>query len=104
MPTEDRTQESLDNEVKANRWKEIRLLSDEEAKKTLSEEELEQFNTYHTDIKEDLNKMKDIATMMLKSLEPPQVQPKGKKQRKRDAWVIKQKLAAARAAEALLNK
>jgi hypothetical protein len=98
MP-EERTQESLDNEAKANRWREIRLLSDEEAEKQLSGDELESFQSYHADIKEDLAKMKEIAAMMLKSLEPPTPPPKGKKQRKRDKWVIKQKLAAARAAE-----
>lgn len=97
MP-EERTQESLDNEAKANRWKEIRLLSDEEAEKQLSGEELESFTSYHSAVKEDIVKMTSIAEMMLKSLEPPQVKPKGKKQRKRDAWAKKQKIAAARAA------
>ena len=95
MP-EERTQESLENEAKANRWKEIRLLSDEEAEKQLSGDELESFQTYHSAVKEDIEKMTQIATMMLKSLEPPKVQPKGKKQRKRDAWAKKKAIAAAR--------
>lgn len=100
MP-EERTQESLDNEAKANRWKEIRLLSDEEAEAQLSGEELESFKSYHAAVKEDIVKMTSIAEMMLKSLEPPQVKAKGKKQRKRDAWAKKQKIAAARAAAAV---
>lgn len=98
MP-EDRTEESLANEVKANRWKEIRLLSDEEAEKQLTGEELESFTTYHANIKEDMQKMKEIATMMLKSLEPPKIQSKGKKQRKRDKWAKKVKIAEVRARE-----
>mmetsp|Transcript_15136 Transcript_15136/g.17283 ORF Transcript_15136/g.17283 Transcript_15136/m.17283 type:complete len:134 (+) Transcript_15136:147-548(+) len=97
MP-EERTQASLDNEAKAIRWKEIRLLSDEDAAAQLSGEELESYNNYHSAIKEDLTKMKEIAGMMLKSLEPPKVKPKGKKQRKRDKWIKDSAIAAARAA------
>ncbi len=95
MP-EERTAESLANEEKANRWKEIRLLSDEEAEKQLEGEELESYQTYHAAVKEDMGKMRDVATMMLKSLEPPKVKAKGKKQRKRDAWAKKKAIAAAR--------
>merc|ERR1719330_2060510 len=77
MP-EERTQESLDNEAKANRWKEIRLLSDEEAEEQLSGDELETYKNYHAAVKEDIQKMTSIAEMMLKSLEPPRVKAKGK--------------------------
>jgi len=94
----EKTQQTLDNEAKANRWNEIRLLSDEEAEKQLSGEELETFKSYHADMKEDLSKMQDIAKMMLKSLEPPKVKAKGKKQRKRDAWAKKKAIAEARGA------
>ena len=100
MP-EERTQESLDNEAKANRWKEIRLLSDEEAEAQLSGEELETFKNYHSAVKEDIEKMTQIAEMMLKSLEPPKVKAKGKKQRKRDAWAKKVAIAEARAKAAV---
>ncbi len=100
MP-EERTQESLDNEAKANRWKEIRLLSDEEAEAQLSGEELETFQSYHSAVKEDIAKMTSIAEMMLKSLEPPKVKAKGKKQRKRDAWAKKKAIAEARAKAAV---
>eukprot|EP00558_Chaetoceros_sp_UNC1202_P005283 CAMPEP_0197233068 /NCGR_PEP_ID=MMETSP1429-20130617/1232_1 /TAXON_ID=49237 /ORGANISM="Chaetoceros sp., Strain UNC1202" /LENGTH=121 /DNA_ID=CAMNT_0042691251 /DNA_START=113 /DNA_END=478 /DNA_ORIENTATION=+ len=96
---EEMTAETAEKKTKAERWSEIRLLSDEEAEAQLSGEELESFQGYHADIKEDLVKMKSIAEMMLKSLEPPRIEPKGKKQRKRDKWVIKQKIAAVRAAE-----
>ena len=99
MP-EEQTQQSLDNGAKATRWKEIRLLSDEEAEAQLSGEELEAFTRYHTAVKEDLQKMTEVATMMMKSVEPPQIQAKGKKQRKRDMWEKKCKIAAVRAKEA----
>ena len=95
MP-EERTAESIANEEKANRWKEIRLLSDEEAEKQLSGDELESYTSYHSYAKEDMEKLKSIATMMLKSLEPPRVKAKGKKQRKRDAWAKKKAIAEAR--------
>ena len=95
MP-EERTQQSLANEEKSKRWSEIRLLDDDEAEKQLSGEELETFKSYHQDVKDDIEKMHSIATMMLKSLEPPKVKPKGKKQRKRDAFARKKAIAAAR--------
>jgi hypothetical protein len=44
---------------------------------------------------EGIGKLQDIAKLMLKSLEPPTVKPKGKKQRKRDRWEKKQKMQAA---------
>lgn len=96
MP-EERTQQSLDNEAKAIRWKEIRILSDEEAEAQLSGDELESYKSYHQAIKDDMVKMTEIAKMMLKSLEPPRVQPKGKKQRKRDKWAKKVAIAQAEA-------
>lgn len=88
------------NQAKAERWSEIRLLSDEDAEAQLSGEELESFKEYHADNKADIVKMKSIAEMMLKSLEPPKIQPKGKKQRKRDKFIKQSKIAAVRAAEA----
>ena len=84
---------------KAERWKEIRLLSDEEADAKLSGEELESYQNYHSAVKEDIEKMKKIAEMMLKNLEPPRVQPKTKGQRKRDAFARKQAREAAAAAQ-----
>lgn len=91
------------NQAKAERWNEIRLLSDEDAEAQLSGEELESFKEYHAENKADIVKMKGITEMMLKSLEPPKIQPKGKKQRKRDKFVLQTKIAAARAAEAALK-
>jgi len=87
--------------VKADSWKEIRFLSDEEAVAQLTGEELESYQGYHAEAKEGLEKMKGIATMMLKSLNPPLIAPKGKKQRKRDKWEKTSKVLAARAAAEL---
>jgi len=89
-----------ENQAKSERWCEIRLLSDEDAEAQLSGEELESFKAYHADNKADIVKMKGVTEMMLKSLELPKIQPKGKKQRKRDKFVLQTKIAAARAAEA----
>mmetsp|Transcript_3497 Transcript_3497/g.4070 ORF Transcript_3497/g.4070 Transcript_3497/m.4070 type:complete len:131 (-) Transcript_3497:55-447(-) len=87
-----------ENQAKADKWSSIRLLSDEEAEEQLSGDDLETFKEYHSNNKEDIEKLKGVATMMLKSLEPPVVAPKGKKQRKRDKWARTQAIAAARAA------
>ena len=72
MPSEP-TEQSLSNQAKADRWSEIRLLSEEEAKEQLSGDELESYTGYHSDVKEGIEKLKAISEMMLKSLEPPRV-------------------------------
>ena len=96
MP-EELTGDLAENAKLAARWKEIRLLSDEEAEAQLEGEELETFKEYHQAVKDDIEKMKQIAEMMMKSVEPPRVKAKGKKQRKRDKWAKKQAIEAARA-------
>mmetsp|Transcript_53202 Transcript_53202/g.159258 ORF Transcript_53202/g.159258 Transcript_53202/m.159258 type:complete len:131 (-) Transcript_53202:447-839(-) len=95
----DMTPEQLEITQLTDRWVEIRLYSDEEAQEKLSGEELEAHTRYHQTIKDDIEKMKVIAEMMVKSVEIPQVAKKSKTQRKKDAWAKKQALAAARAAE-----
>jgi hypothetical protein len=102
LPSEP-TEQTLSNQAKADRWSEIRLLSDEEAKEQLSGDELESYTGYHAEVKEGIEKLKAVSEMMLKSLEPPVVAPKGKKQRKRDKWAKQKAIAEKRAAEALLN-
>jgi len=101
LPVEEMTTTTLENKKIADRWASIRLLSDEEAEAQLSGEELANFKAYHSVIKEDMERMQKIAQMMLKNLEPPQVKPKTKGQRKRDKWARVQKRAAANAAAAL---
>lgn len=79
-----------ENKVKSDRWREIKGLSDEEAEKQLSGDELEIFKTYHVDFKEDLEKTKQVVKMLMKDLDPVKVQPKGKNQRKRDKFAREQ--------------
>lgn len=93
------TEKTLDHAAKGARWSEIRLLSDEEAEAQLSGDELESYKSYHADVKEGIEKLEKVAEMMLKSLEPPRVKAKGKKQRKRDKWAKVSAIAAARAAQ-----
>jgi hypothetical protein len=94
----------LERQAKAERWAEIRILSKEEAEAQLSGEELEEYKRYYVELDEDMAKMQDIAKLMLKSLEPPTVKPKGKKQRKRDKWAKKQQREAAIASASLTKK
>ena len=79
-----------------NRWAEIRHLSDEEADEQLSGEELEAFKTYHQRVKDDNDSVIELAAMIMKGVDIPQVQPKTKGARKRDKWAGAQALAAAK--------
>jgi hypothetical protein len=85
-------------EEKAERWRAIRLLSDEEAKEQLSGEELESYNNYHASVKTDIERAVEVAKLMLRDLEPERIKPKSKKQVKRDKWAKVSAIAAARAA------
>ena len=86
----------------ADRWRSIRFLSDEEAEKQLSGQELENFKAYHDTIKADFAKMRKIAELMTQ--EYVQIKPKGKNQRKRDKWARLQTQAAADRAFAAMKK
>ena len=97
---ENPTEKTLDQAAKAEKFNAMRFLSEEEAQAQLSGEDLETYNRYHSEAKEGVEKLEEIAKMMLKSLEPPRVAPKGKKQRKRDAWAKVSAREAARAAAA----
>ena len=97
---EDRTAELSEIYQIADRWAEIRLYSDEEAKEKLSGEELEAYERYHAKVKEDIEKAQELATRMAKAVEIPQVAKKSKTQRKKDAWAKKQARMAADAAAA----
>jgi hypothetical protein len=92
------TAEVQEKEDKAERWRAIRHLSDEEAKAQLSGEELESYNNYHASVKQDIERAVEVATLMLKDLEPERIKPKSKKQVKRDKWAKVSTIAAARAA------
>jgi Fe2+ transport system protein B len=98
VPEGDRTPEISEIYQIADRWAEIRLYSDEEAKQKLSGEELEAYERYHAKVKEDIEKAQDLAMRMAKAVEIPQVAKKSKTQRKKDAWAKKQARAAADAA------
>jgi len=103
VPDEDRTPEMKEIYDIADRWAEIRLYSDEEAKEKLSGEELEAYERYNAKVKEDIKKAQELALMMAKSVEIPQVAKKSKTQRKKDAWAKKQAVAAANAAAEAAN-
>ena len=98
---EDRTPELSEIYQIADRWAEIRLYSDEEAKEKLSGEELEAYERYHAKVKEDIEKAQELAARMAKAVEIPQVAKKSKTQRKKDAWAKKQARMAADAAAAV---
>jgi len=79
------------------RWSEIRSMTAEEASSSLSGDELEAYNRYYAEMREGVLKMQELATIMMKGVEPPRIKPKSKGQRKRDAWARVQARAAANA-------
>jgi glucan phosphorylase len=103
MPPEEEMASNVREQMKiAERWNSIRLLSDEEAEKQLSGQELDNFKKYHETIKADFAKMRKIAEMMTQEF--VKISPKTKKQRKRDKWARVQAQAAADLAAAALVK
>eukprot|EP00804_Cyclotella_cryptica_P010421 CCRYP_018144-RA/>CCRYP_018144-RA protein AED:0.27 eAED:0.27 QI:184/1/1/1/1/1/2/1218/129 len=92
--------ESLSVEERASkiaRWGEIRAMTQEEANAQLSVEELEAYNRYYAEMREGVLKMQELATIMMKNVEPPRIMPKTKGQRKRDKWARVQAREAANA-------
>ena len=98
LPVESQNEAYKTKAAKAQRWKQIRLLSDEEAQAQLSGEELEAYTRYHSEIKADMEKMYEIAKLIQKDLEPPKIPKKSKAQKNRDRFALQQKREAARAA------
>eukprot|EP00591_Stephanopyxis_turris_P009427 CAMPEP_0195519292 /NCGR_PEP_ID=MMETSP0794_2-20130614/14561_1 /TAXON_ID=515487 /ORGANISM="Stephanopyxis turris, Strain CCMP 815" /LENGTH=136 /DNA_ID=CAMNT_0040648417 /DNA_START=59 /DNA_END=469 /DNA_ORIENTATION=- len=78
----------------ANKWRAIKNMDEETAKAELDEEMLAAYTAFHASVNEDIAKMKEIAKLIQKQIEIPQVKPKSKNQRKRDAWVRAQHQAA----------
>lgn len=76
----------------------IRAMTADEAKANLSGEDLETYERYFSEMRESVLKMKELATLMMKDVEPPRIQPKTKGQRKRDMFAKVQAREAARAA------
>jgi hypothetical protein len=94
-------------EIKAiqDKWISIRLLSREEAEKTLEGEWLEAYNRFFEKYDDDMTRMNEIAEKVQKQIEPPKVLKKTKGQRKRDLFAVQTARAELRAANnALLKK
>jgi hypothetical protein len=87
-------------EIKAiqDKWGEIRLLSREEAEKTLEGEWLEAYNRFFEKYDDDMTRMLEIADKVQKQIEPPKAQKKTKGQQKRDRFAVKMAREAVRAA------
>jgi hypothetical protein len=90
-------------EIKAiqDKWIEIRLLSREEAEKTLEGEWLEAYNRFFEKYDDDMTRMNEIAEKVQKMIEPPRVQKKTKGQKRRDLFAVKMEREALRAANRL---
>lgn len=84
---------------KIKQWGEIRSMTKEEAAANLSEEDLERYTNYYTEVREGVLKMQELAKIMNDDVDKGMgVKPKTKGQRKRDKWAQTQAIAAADAA------
>lgn len=78
-------------------WREIRFLTREEADAQLEGDWLEAYNRFHEKYAADMELMLEIKEKVARMIEPPKVEKKGSKQRKRDKW------AKIQAREAILK-
>lgn len=74
-------------------------MTKEEAAANLSEEDLERYTNYYTEVREGVLKMQELAKIMNDDVDKGKgVEAKTKGQRKRDKWAKTQAVAAANAA------
>jgi hypothetical protein len=81
------------------KWDEIRLLSREEAQKTLDGEWLEAYNRFFEKYDDDMTRMTEIAEKVQSFIEPAKMEKKTKGQRKRDLYATKVAREVARASK-----
>ena len=80
-------------------WREIRFLTREEADAQLEGDWLEAYNRFHEKYDADMELMLEIKEKVARMIEPPKVEKKGNKQRKRDKWAKIQAREAILAAQ-----
>jgi hypothetical protein len=85
LPESDMTADQLKIKDISNKWAEVRLLSREEAESSLEPEWLEAYNRFHEKYDDDMTRMQEYAERIQKMIEPPKVERKSLKQKKRDA-------------------
>lgn len=100
LPEADLSTEQLEIKKIADKWNQVRVMDREEAESSLDPEWLEAYNRYLKKFEDDMARMMEIQEKMAKQIEPPKVQKKSLKQKKRDMWAKVQAREAARAKKA----
>jgi len=73
----------------ADKWRATKKMDPEQAEKELKGDELTAYKAYHAQLKEDLEAITGVAELFAKQIDFKVLKPKGKNQRKRDAYVRK---------------
>lgn len=98
IPEADMSEEQLKIRGMVDKWHEVRMLTREEAAAQLDGEWLEAHTRFYDKYDADMELMLEIKEKVATMIEPPQIQKKGLKQRKRDKWARVQAREAAAAA------
>lgn len=101
IPEADMNADQLEIRKAVETWRTARLLSREEADSQLEGEWLEAYNRFHEKYDADMELMLEIKEKVGRMIEPPKVEKKSIKQRKRDKWAKIQEREAAIKANAL---
>jgi hypothetical protein len=78
-----------------DKWRVVRLMDRTHAEAELDEEWMAAYNKYHEAYQQQIERMVEIKEKVAVMIEPPKIEKKGKKQRKRDMFARKQAREAA---------
>jgi hypothetical protein len=97
VPVEDMTADQLKIRDIVDKWRVVRLMDRAQAEAELDEEWMTAYNKYHEAYQQQIERMMEIKEKVAVMIEPPKIEKKGKKQRKRDMFARKQTREAAAA-------
>jgi hypothetical protein len=89
VPEDQMTPDQLKIRAMVEKWREVRLYDREQAEAELDAEWLTAYNKFHDDYQQSMARMLEIKEKLGPVIEPPKIQKKGKKQRKRDLFALK---------------
>jgi hypothetical protein len=95
VPVEDMTADQLKIKDMVDKWRVVRLMDRAQAEAELDEEWMAAYNKYHENYNKHIELMMEIKEKVAVMIEPPKIEKKGKKQRKRDIFAKKQAREAA---------
>ena len=100
VPVEDMTADQFKIRDMVDKWRVVRLYDRAQAEAELDEEWMTAYNKYHEAYQQQMERMMEIKEKVAVMIEPPKIEKKGKKQRKRDIFAKKQARESAVARKA----